>query len=376
MGRRFVHLLAGGICLAVTSSALAVTAAQIDTASPFQFGDLKTFNWRILDQVAGTGVPATPSGNQTGFIRMFTNGNTHNPVGTPAVVWDPDGPTNPGNPSPPNFPDTFNVDGFSGSGDPVGSSLKYYGLEFGNGANGKLEGAVTVDTITSFVAGLSGLGAADPVSPIFGFDQNQEGADPDIFLRGKLFLVDPSVLATDGTLSPAQVDAAIAAALSSQVRQFTFFDNGLSGLPPAVTTLDDPLLSGDDDMWVLLPGDFDPDGPGTTFAEVDNNGAGNEADWGGYLLDGATPLNLRDVLANDGLTAVEDDWLFILQLQALADNNGKEEAYILGALMDPPGGTNGGTSGEPPNGAVPEPTTAALGLLVCGALAMSMRRRS
>jgi hypothetical protein len=364
------------LCLAGSTSAYAVTEAQISTASPFQFGDLTTFNWRILDQVQGTGVPSTPTGNQTGFIRMFSNGNTNNPVGTSAIVWTPDGPTNPGNPSPPNYPDTFNVDGFGGGGEPIGSSSLYYGLEFGNGANGALEDAVTVDTITSFVAGLSGLGAADPVSPIFAFDQNQEGSDPDIFLRGKLFLVDPSILPTDGTLSPAQVDAAIAGALSSQIRQFNFLDNGTSGLPPSVTELDDPLLSGDDNAWVLLPGEFDPDGPGTTFTEVDNNGAGNNADWGGFLLDGSNPLNLRDVLANDGLTAVGSNWLFIVEFQALADNNGKEEAYILGALMQPGGTNGGGTNGGDPNGAVPEPTTAALGLLACGALAMTMRRRS
>lgn len=374
-----------GCGVAFTPEASAIELTDINTASPFLFEDLLTFNWRILNQVnPAIPVPATPTGNQLNFIRMFTNGNTQNPAGTDAIVWTPDGPQG-------SHPDTFNVDGFdagsSPAGQPVGSSSLDYGLEFGRSqGQDVLNSVMTVGDLTGFLQNTFGLGNADPVTPILAFDQNQEGGenivfpdpppgdpnDPvlrqrDILLRGQLFLVDPSLLPADGTLDPIAVDLAIASATNAQIREFQFKDDQNNPEPPPNFPVEDPLFSEDDDMWVVLPGIFDPDGPGNLFQPVDNNGAGNAADWGGIVIDDQTglPLDLLSVFANDGATQVSADWRFVVRLQAALDNNGREEAYILGVL---------GTDVPPPN-IIPEPMTTTLTALGASGLLLATRRR-
>ncbi len=380
-GRRVGSMLLFGVtgmCGALTAppTVQALDLSDINQGSPFLFQDLLTFNWRILNQVdPSIAVPATPTGNQTGFIRMFTNGNTQNPAGTDAIVWTPDGPQG-------SHPDTFNVDGFDGvTGAPIGTSTLDYGLDFQRQmGQTTLTELTTVADIIGFLETAAGIGTSDPAIPILAFDQNQEGGDQvvfenppneplrqrDILLRGQLFLVDPSVLSPG--MTPMEVDDAIAIALSgdgSLIREFVFKDDQNLVEPPPNFPVEDPLFSDDDDMWVVLPGIFDPDGPGNLFQPVDNNGAGNAADWGGIVMDGGNPMNLRTVLANDMSTEVEDDWFFIVRLQAALDNNGREEAYILGAL---------GVE-IPPPGVIPEPLTISLAALGGAGLLLATRRR-
>lgn len=368
------HLLVGGLVLCAAGSAFGVTNTDVQlsdlaSAAPLKFADLLTFNWRILNQVNNSiTVPATPTGTPTSEIRLFSNGNKNNFVGVEATVWSPDGPNSGSTTTPPNYPDTFNVDGFGGGGVPFGSASLFYGLQYGNGQNPTISGATTVSDIIGFIQSSSNYIPNSIVSPIFAFDQNQEGSDPDIFLRGRLLLVDPSLIALDDTLTGPDVDAILAGATSSQVRTFNFFDDGTSGVPASERMSDDPLLTGDDDAWVLLPGSYDPDAGGNAFTPVNNNGAGNNADWGGVLFDGLNPLDLRNVKANDGTTSVGTNWIFLLDLEALHDNNGKEEAYILGGLIT--------KTTEPPNGVVPEPATVGLlGLAGASLAGLALRRR-
>ena len=343
-------------------SVKAVTVNDINQASPFLFQDLLSFNWRILEQQLGIPVPSTPTGTNVSFLRMFSNGNSSTAppdlaAGLPdAISW----------PSVGQSGGLVNVFTFDSSGQPLSGAAQIYGLQFDD--NSALIETTTVGELTGFLQTVSGSGPSDPISPIFAFDQNQTGAAPDIFLRGRLFLLDPFALDPSGDpvaagMEPGAINTVINSIVdtgSSEIRTFKFLDDPLN-IPNF--SEDDPLLPNDDDQWVLLPGLFDPDGPLTTFEPVNNNGAGNEPDWGGYLLDGGFPMNLRSVKADDGTTDVEDDWLFMLELHALGDNNGKEEAYLL-TVLD-----------QAPLSEIPEPLTLWTGLASLVAVGFSLQRR-
>ncbi len=392
-----------------------VTIDDINNALPSQFGDLNSINWRVLEQTSGGAVsaPNTPTGVTNEVIRLFTNGNTNQGMDLEAVgvtestVWDPDSNTVGQATQPPNYKDTFNVNDFDANGRPIGSSELYFGLEFeGQGqTTPTVQDATTVGSIVQFIQTGAELDPTDPVTPIFGFDQNQEGGtnivfdnpDPipdilqqDILLRGRQFLINPALIPTDGTLTPDQVDQVILNAAPSEIREFLFLDDPGGdpvffpggNFPHDDAVFDDvffdpdedtlPYEGEDDDQWVFLPGVFDPDGPGP-IVPVDNNGDAAHVDWGGYLIDSQTgmPVNLLSVNADDGVTPVGLDWLWVTELQAALDNNGKEEAYLLGALVqeEPPGDDDGGAE-------IPEPLTAGLAWLGLAGLGLQLRRRA
>lgn len=321
--------------LALATTSHAVTTTDISAANPFLFGDLVTFNWRILNQVNPLiPIPATPTGNQTTFIRMYTNGNTHNPDPATTAI-----PFAPGNVS--EYPEDIN------QFDSNERSLYWYGLEFQQDA---VSTVLTATDVLNFIQSVSG---PDAVNPLFAFDQNQEGSDPDIFLWARLILVDPSV--TLSGLTAAQVDAAVAAAiLSGDATVFSFLDD------PALPNGPEALPGGSG--YVLLPGVFDPDfdpDPLSPFQPVDNNGAGNNADWGGYIAG----LDLNDFLG----------YSFLVDLRASFNNNGKEEAYILGGLAGP----DDDDDDDDDDPGVPEPLTAGLSLISAAGLGLAaMRRRN
>jgi hypothetical protein len=312
--------IGGLVSLAAASAASAVTVPESDTTY-IQFGDLTTFNYRILDAKGVIAdVPATPTGNTTTAIRMFSNGNLSNgaPASNPldAIKWEtPQG-----------------QDPEAGNFNPTQTSSLWYGLQFDQGAVADVQ---TADDVLSFIKSSDGVGAD---TPLFAFDQTQQASDPDIFLRARLILVDDLNGALPGTglegLTEAQVNAAVAAAiLANQAEVFTFFDH---------------TNQFNNDGYVLLPGEYTAE----TFT-VDNNIGGALADWGGFLAG----LDLNDYLGRS----------FLVELQARGDNGGPEEAYIIGGLdlVD---------DREEP-GAVPEPVTAGLGAMALSALAWAASRR-
>jgi hypothetical protein len=328
-----IRNLATGVLLAASlgwaSSARAITTSDIAQAHPIVFGDMTTFNFRILHQVnPAIPVPATPTGNTSTLIRMYTNGNTHNPTGTTdAIVFAP------GNVA--LYPD--DVAGFSATT----RADFWYGLEFSGHPTSTVSSVLTADDVLAFLHSISGPTVSNP---LFGFDQNQEVSDPDIYLRARLILVKPSVSLLG--LSSAAATSAVNTALGGgDAVEFKLID-------------DAPLPNGPDALpggagYVYLPGNYDPDfdaDPLSPFDPVSNNGAGNNADWGGYI-DG---LDLNNY----------PGYAFLVELEAKDNNNGKEEAYILGGLN--------GRIAPPP---IPEPLTTTLGLLSLGGLALASRRR-
>ncbi len=296
-------LVAAAVLVCVTAPAGAITVPAADSTY-IPLTDMLGFNYRIL---AAKGVipevPALPTGSSIPYPRMFSNGNPNANVAgfTDPVLWPSSG----------------------GSVNPTQSAELWWGLEYtgGNGPNPLIVSSLlTTNTVLSHIQTL------DPcsVTPVFAFDQNQVGQQPkdpngllpgwdsgltvydrDIWLRGRVILVNPTGIPGGATgligLMPSQVNAIIdplIAAADPRVAVFNMYDNFFNDFPPG---------------WVYLPGIYEIEG-----IVVDNNVGGNEADWGGYF----PTMDL----------SVYPDWLFFVELQAEFDNNGKEEGYIIGGV--------------------------------------------
>jgi hypothetical protein len=210
----------------------------------------------------------------------------------------------------------------------------WFGLEY---TDDLVTGVLTTNEVKTAIQTITGLATADV--PLFAFDQNQSGNGDrlDIGLKGRVILVDPSVdlvPANDADkLNAEEVTTTINDLIANdpaKVKIFTFDDTnvevdsstqiaidagGTTSFPGGIFPNTVGTITEND--FVLLPGDYNPI-PGDGFGPVDNNKAGNVADWGGYIAD----LTLSSY----------ENWSFLVEIEANGDNNGQEEAYIVGAL--------------------------------------------
>jgi len=218
------------------------------------------------------------------------------------------------------------------------------------------------------------FGQVNTWTPTFVFDQNQSKntaqkpddelpaswkpnpppeLDEDIWIKGRVILVkNPAALVG---LDADEIDDLVAG-LTEDVgkKTFLFDDTTFNDYPDDVAFYDGispvPTL---DRNWVYLPGRTFLDIPGDTLV-FNNNGSADRGDWGGFLADAAgTPISLEQY----------KDWAFLLEMQDVYDDAGREEVYIINLSNPPP---------PPP---VPEPITM-LGVLVgVGSLAGYIKRR-
>ncbi len=324
------------VMVAITAVAGAVTVPVMDSTYNLM-DDMLTFNWKILAQKypSSVVVPALPTGeNVAPFLRIYSNGNTNSPLLAP-VKWQDD-----------------KVGGLYGDFNAAQSASLWYGLEY------EVDKDLKIDTVARVLTGgeiLSLIQGINPgsTSPVFAFDQNQTpntglnsplpvgwGTTPalarDIWIRGRIILVKPDAVGGLGSLLglTAQgvngiIDPLIAAG-DPGVVVFNLSDTIFGDFPGSPN-------------WVYLPGIYQTEG-----FTADNNGDAARGDWGGFCpsLD---------------LTQYTDYGMFI-EVQALFDNDGQEEIYIIG-------GMGGGEE------IIPEPVTL-LGVFVgIAGLAGYIRRR-
>lgn len=299
------------VVLVGVASAQATVTIPVSDPSYLQFGDMTTFNWRILAaEGAIPSIPDTPTGTNLPLVRMFSNGNPNaslNGAVAAPVDWVSNGDEN-----------------------PTQSAAAWWGLEYD-----KHTDLVTrLGTTNDILAAIQTL---DPgsVNPIFSFDQNQTGSSPDIDLRGRLILLDPSINLLGDTA--AQVNAIVdplVTANSPLVKVLQLYDDAVN---PPTFNIDPPgFTSGD---FVPLPGMYTA-GPYT----VNNNIGGNKSDWGGFF---------------PGFDLTQyPNWGFLVEVQSYLNNGGKEEAYIVGGVL------RVGVPSDP----IPEPLTATLGLVALASL--------
>ena len=325
------------VVTAITAVAGALTVPVMDSTYNLM-DDMLTFNWRILAQKypSTVEVPALPTGNNVApFLRIFSNGNTNSPL-LPPVKWQDD-----------------SVGGPYGDFNAAQSASLWYGLEYEKGQE------QNPDTVARVLTGGEILNLIQNInpgstSPIFAFDQNQTpndslnsplpsgwGTTPalarDIWIRGRIILVKPDAVGGLGSLIGLTAQGVnniidpLIAANDPGVVVFNLSDTIFGDFPGSPN-------------WVYLPGNYQIEG-----FTADNNGAGNNGDWGGFCpgLD---------------LTQYTNYGMFV-ELQTLFDNDGQEEVYIVG-----------GIGGETPP-VIPEPVTL-LGVFVgIAGLAGYIRKR-
>ena len=181
----------------------------------------------------------------------------------------------------------------------------------------------------------------------------------DVWLRMNVMLVPPDIVADlEAGNGMTVTDATDAVLNGAGVVKFALADDTFNDFPDQAS---DPGTGN----WPYLPGTYVPINPTTMEpllgseldnhgdlvpVGVDNNGAGNVGDWGGFFPD----LDL----------AAYTDYGFLVQLQTFFDTDGQEELYIVGGLLP----------GSPP-GVIPEPVTMLAVLGCLGAVGAYLRRR-
>lgn len=329
------------LCLVLILVGFAAMAGAVPVTDPsyIQHDDFVAWNWQILTQEGVAANPGTPSGT-TDYIRLYSN------------------PTSGGGPA--------TLDKYVISwptGDVSGSSGNWYGM--GYDKSGLLTSVLQASQLLTAVQVLT----PGAVTPIFAFDQSQNNApfqgpippadagnwegpmmtepqaltNRDIWLRGRLILIPNAEVTALGLLgmTSSQVDAALAGLIPAA-------DN-VNGVPGVTATGNgnivtyyfretffndfiDPTQPGFN--WSWLPGTFTPSLfglPVDPSFSSDNNIGGSVADWGGYI----PTLDLTQF----------PDYAMFISLESKFNNNGGEEAYIVGGALQPP--------------AVPEPLTLA-----------------